>query len=332
MCMPSLVRHLLYVFAFVMFHFLSLVIGEEEPNLSDAQVAWKEIYNKYREGFTARMNWEWEFRVHQQIHQGSARYEISLDGGFQSVRCSDYVPDRPNGLGCWNDRYRFSLEEDKSTHSYQVKNVEMGSCSEDKGWMEPLSACTVLFDGLYVYDAWIDKVVTDPTFKVLTANYISDPDTGQRLAEFTFEGECQVSETERTTGGRIILIPEYYWMVKEYQVDVESVEPTDEEKFFLKKAITYQMIEGIPFPEEVFLTCVLPDGTPIGMTRTAKVTEVTRQRLPKEQFYLSYYGFAEPKAVSADHLYRYIAIAVACFLIGLGLYLRHRQRAGRQTT
>lgn len=308
---------------------------DETPKIDDAREAWKHIYAEYRKGAFVEMKWDSVAQFgEKKSEESTVIFETSLRGDFQWVKDKEQIPVRPNILGGWNERYRFFLEEGKDSGPYQIRGVDIKSSSDDSGWMNLMYAFIVLFDGLHICDTWIEKVVADPTFHVLTASYTSDPDTGQRLAEFTFQSDCQVSEseTERMVGGRIVLVPECYWMVKEYQVDIESVGSAKESKGVLKKDVTYQMVDGIPFPETVESSFVLPDGTPNGVARRARLTKVTRQPIPKEQFYLSYYGFAEPTAVSADHLYRYIAIAVACFLIGLGLYLRHRQRAGRQTT
>ena len=331
MGMPSTIKRFLSVFVLVSLPVLSMAVGQDAPpagsdaapTLDEARAAWKEIYNKYLEGFTASIDTRYEFRMHQQVQEGSFREELSLKGNLLWSRHTDQIPERPNTISCRNNKYTFRLEEDSTSHSYQLKETEF----KDSSGEEERLTNVEFFDGLRIYDALLEDVVTDPTFKLLTASYISDPDTGQRLAEFTFQSECQVSESERTTGGRIVLIPECFWMVKEYQADIESVDSADEEKYILKRTMTYQTIEGIPFPQEFFLTCVLPDGTPIGMTRTDKVTKVTRQPLPKKQFYLRYYGFDEPNR--PIHLPGpAIFIAVGILLIGAGIYLK-RRAAGR---
>lgn len=337
MGMPSTIKRFLSVFVLVSLPVLSMAVGQDAPpagsdaapTIDEARAAWKEIYNKYLEGFTASIDTRirCEFPTSKQVQEESLREEVSLKGNLLWSRHFDQIPERPNTLSCGNDKYTFLLEEDGTSHSYRLKETEVKDSAGDEERLDYVE----IFNGIRLGGiAWLEKVVTDPTFQILSAKYIDDPDSGRRLAEFTFKSEYLVGDAERMTGGRIVLIPEYYWMVKEYQFDAEEVDSAVEEKYNYKSTITYQMIEGIPFPEEIFLTTVLPDGTPFGITRTDKVTKVTRQPLPKKQFYLRYYGFGAPAEVTRGRWYKIAAIAAACFLIAAGIYLR-RRRAGRQT-
>lgn len=330
----SPIKRLLYVFAFVLSPFSGMIIGDDSPaagdeaapKLEDARAAWRQIYAEYRKGVFAEMNWISVARFGKESEE-SLRCDVSVCGDFQWVRGSDYIPARPNGIGGWNDKYRFSLEEDQLSGPYQVKSIDEKKPLDDSGWMELFQACTVLFNGLYIRDTWIDKVVCDPSFTILTASYTNDPVSGRRLAEFTFEGDCPVAEVERAIGGRIVLIPEYFWMVRELRVDIESVDSGEVKNMIYEKKITYRMVDDIPFPEMVQSSFTLPDGTPTGFARTSWITKITRRPIPKEQCYLSYYGFDEPD--STKHLPAAdIAFTIGAVLIGAGIYLKRRVSKG----
>ena len=289
--------------------------------LDTARQAWSRLRAAYAQGYAAKVD------IEVPISKHTAQSEIFYQGVYQLSRSRDGNHESPNSIEGVNRRYSFFLELDDDSGKFSARSVKIKERTDPEGVIEPVGAVGSFFDGVQLLEDPIERLVQDPSFKITKAADLNDPESGQKIKEIEFEADYLVlsQEHERVFRGRIQLLPDLYWQIKEYELYLNST-TIESERFVDTGNVSYQTVDSLPFPDKVEYRMSFADEPdhPLVIFHF-HLYDIRRQEPPKKECFLKYYGLKEPPRFTPKELIRFAAVLAAFVLLGAGMFLKYRK-------
>ena len=308
---------------------LSLAIARADDGANDGASApvdekffdqvfegWKQLIDAYGWGYSATIDVRFPISGHTMNCDYRYHRVYCLS---RSHKCFDNeIKDTVRGK---NNRYCFDLTiEENGKYKLDDAQKRTPENSQPFGWFLP--GCWLEFGNIP-----IEKLVRDSTFIITKTEDITDPHSGEKIKEVEFEADFVDPEVEqeRIYRGRILFLPDSYWLIKEYTVFSDSL-LSESERFVVNGNVSYQTVDGLPFAEKSEENiCYKDDPDKPLLTAICQISEVHRWEPVKEECFLKYYGLRKPMLVTPKELLRRALILAAVVLLGLGLFIKFRK-------
>ena len=281
---------------------------------------WKQLLDAYGRGYAVKID------VQLPESKESLNYDFYYHRVYQLFRSHDVSYSSLVGV---NNEYRFSLMLNRKG-KYKLDGFGRGK-PEDPGpiaghWFLP--GCNLLFGKIS-----IERLVRDPTFKIAWTADTTDPDSGEKIKAIAFEADFvdPKSNRNRIHHGRILFLPDSYWLIKEYviQYDLNNV---PSQRFVADGKFSYQTVDGLPFADkcEEHVSLEADPDNPL-VTAIAQTTDVERREPVAEQFFPKYYGVSVPFLLTKKGDMLILAeVLVIVVLLGWRVYKMFRRRFSRE--
>jgi hypothetical protein len=189
---------------------------------------------------------------------------------------------------------------------------------------EVLWGTSLVFMGIMLEDAWLENLVDSASFEIISMTTTKIANDDNEYVELTFNSDfLSDGGATKVRGGKILLIPNLYWVIKHYELDVEGDLGRDGIVHAKsRRSIDYQTIDGIPFPKKSEMIYEFIDGR---INAHMKIDYVSTERgdIPKDILFLSYYGFSEPIDPNRGiGMFRIVSTTIGILLIITGLFMR----------
>lgn len=317
--------------------------GRERLPAQDAP-AWKERFqdeaprewSKYRKR-AARLqgSFLWAKDVIQSVpatkSRSEGRHEIKQREG-----CALFLEERlvernqKSGTG-WlrvvNPRYGFELHRHKPTGPWAVTRVDLdpgdGLSLEAPGqWVEKISTFPFNFSNMVLQ---LDVIVGDPGFTLKRVSPVTRDGRELARVEFSYRPKDLVRVPLR--GGWVLYDPERFWVIKEYEVQMDWKRPQGAWAVATVTA-TYDYQEGddrFPILKRIVRTEKMPSER--WETQHTAEFDLTEADVPERDFTLPAFGFPEPPGAKKPPVSWYLWAAVAAVpCLGLAFLLRRLSR------
>lgn len=179
----------------------------------------------------------------------------------------------------------------------------------------------------YMYDKTLIDIAEDPEIQISSMS----PDTTEEggLIKIEFANTNNVFKDSRFSNTYLICDENTDWAIREFGFRMIKPETN------VKLTSEIQFVGNIPIPKSLVAEYINDDGE-VTMRWTHSIEIVSADMVPKEEFYLSYYGLPEPNFESkiesaikdAVHEGRlpvwlwYLVIGIIC--LGMGVWIRRR--------
>lgn len=222
-----------------------------------------------------------------------------------------------------NPKYSFILNKEKANTLYAMEdlyNDRNGIMMEQNtnGLFEETAQSLV---GLYIVELSLRELLCSDTFKVESV------EKQQNEYRLVFHCDVPIDLCNRLVRGELYFSAEDYSVVgwdvvgkfSFLHVDKPSKQWTDRTRY------TYGQWQGIRYPKSIECHIEHSSGEVIDYQVTFQSVQMVSPN--KKEFYLKYYGIAEPDSPK-NAPSPAIFIAVGLILIGMGIYLKRRAAAG----
>ncbi len=232
-----------------------------------------------------------------------------------------------------NPTYAFSLKKEGSDSWVVEEITDPVNARIDKQFTHGLLSGSVeAFGGLLMEEGWLEELVSSETFVVnsIQEKVVEDEDEegedDAKCIEIQFQCDHELYKYCQLIGGKMTLAPNKNWLLVDYDIETIFTYGTDGqiEKERIDRSVgeyQYQKIDNHYYPKTFDGSYTLCDPREYTIHR---VITVTPNSQPSDEiFYLSYYGFSEPKLPKPiGPAIRYTFICLGLLLIAIGIYLR----------
>ena len=281
---------------------------------------WKQLIEAYGRGYAVKID------VQLPKSRQSIQYDFYYHRVYQLYRSYDGPRSFIAGV---NNEYRFYLILNR-----KGKYKLYGFGRENLEDTEPFAGHWFLPGcNLELGKISIERLVRDPTFKIAWTADTTDPDSGEKIKAIAFEADFvdPKSNRNRIHHGRILFLPDSYWLIKEYviQYDLNNV---PSQRFVADGKFSYQTVDGLPFADkcEEHVSLEADPDNPL-VTAIAQTTDVERREPVAEQFFPKYYGVSVPFLLTKKgHMLILAEVLVIVVLLGWRVYKMFRRRFSRE--
>ncbi|MDR1382727.1 MAG: hypothetical protein LBJ67_02595 [Planctomycetaceae bacterium] len=285
----------------------------------EASNAWSKLKSEYQKGVDITI--EYSSLI---LENTDAKMRVCFDKDFEMNHIFYSNGEFNNVI---NKKYAFNIRKKTDTPSWIVRNMfsdPMISRENSQYFNKILGGTAIVFVGILVEDAWFEELLNSNTFTLLSIT--NKKIDNEEYVELQFKSNFFADQINKVLGGKILLDPNHFWVIKEYEVEVEVPPFNKGEKNRLvvaNNAIDYQYIDNMPFPQKYNTVYKYHNGEVISHL-VFNFTSVKRSKVPQEIFYLKYYGFSEPvnPLKIRSTVLRIILIAIGVILILIGLYMK----------
>jgi hypothetical protein len=216
-------------------------------------------------------------------------------GAWISVDRLSPVQPRSSYVVGINPTYQFKLVRQDLDSSWMIGSVGPPAAKRDD--LDPRSVRTQVLDalcpGLKLDLSWLPQMARMPQFRVRSIKPVEND--ARNMVRVDFDFDPPESFKQYTRGGYMILDPERYWLVQEYEVSADDREGG---KGKLSGKISYLNKPGhAPLPErqEAHRTGVNSDSRRVDFMSVRYYLLRWRDRVPDEDFTLSAFRLPEPR-------------------------------------
>jgi hypothetical protein len=227
--------------------------------------------------------------------------------------------DKPERVAVVNPAYGFVLERVRSGDPWLVKYVERGGGSardivDDNG-----RVLAELF--LQIWDKMLPEFVTEPNFAVTAMRSVEREGKGYAQIDFSYNEPFTQAQMTILTGGTILLDPDHYWVIKEYQLRRLF---EDGATSYVTGAIDYATgVGGFPILRRRIEKVSTSKGDRAEMT--CEFTKYEHREVPEDEFMLSAFGLPEPTFTQSSPARLWVClISVALLLFCLAVFAYRR--------
>jgi hypothetical protein len=226
-------------------------------------------------------------------------------------------------IACYNSEYGFSLSRNSSNGSWQVKYIG----KDKKPVMDQIEHLGAVMFVSYTIDRQsLPWTIQQPGFRLTSIRRIKRE--GADLIEVNFETTSYLREDWRITDGRVVLDPNHFWAVQEY--DLNGTSSVKRLKLIVKGQINYSgEMQGFPIPQ----SCTIDyfdygDGRENHSRRDYTYKEITKCNARRTDFTLSAFDLPEivkPSKTSSHRWVWLLSIALVCLIAATALRFRLRR-------
>jgi hypothetical protein len=279
--------------------------------LSEIRTSWDKLKSEYQKGVDVSI--QYSSVSEQDIKQ---KMRIYFDNSFEL----NHFFSKKELLKAINKKYAFDIIKDTGSPDWAIKNFFDNPTMAREGlqyFNKILWGTSVVYGGILVEEAWGMELLNSGSFKLISIK--KKKIDNDEFVEIQFKSDFMSHKTSKILGGRILFDPNLYWVIREYEFDVEALPVKDEKSEFavVKRVIDYQNIDGVPFPKKCDICYRYYDGSIVSHL-IFDFNSVERGKIPQEIFYLKNYGLSEP--VNSFEI-RNKRIQIICVLVGLFLII-----------
>jgi hypothetical protein len=227
-----------------------------------------------------------------------------------------------------NKKYSFYLQKENERSGWKVRELfddPLSSKDSSQYFHKKFWGTGIVLSCLMVENCWINELIDSNTFELLSVENKKDSNGNNSEVELRFKSNHFADQMSKILGGTILLDPDHYWVIKEYELEVEGLPTKNGEKStfaIVKSIIDYQYIDNIPFPKKYDI-CYKYHNQEVISHLVFDFTSVKRCQVPQEIFSLKYYGFPEPShPMRRGDVIRIILMVVGTILILVSLFMR----------
>lgn len=265
--------------------------------------------------FRAHVDYEYSSR------SGGFKFDIAANGIAHALHKD--VSESSEVLHVRNDTYAFRVERPLESDSYSLSflvPLEGGVSSDPRIEEFEMMFQPFAESGMYLWTDSLSELISEDRLKVDKA-YFSGTDS-RIVVEFHYssindEGSVETEISE----GKLVCDPAKGFLLDEYQGKRYSVE--NDFTRFTKTSIVYgNQVDGRPFATAITQETL----TETGETKSKGTTQVelTEAFVPKEEFFLSFYGLPEPNFQKDSAWFWIVLIGLTASIFGVLLLRRHR--------
>ncbi|MDR2641321.1 MAG: hypothetical protein LBC74_00840 [Planctomycetaceae bacterium] len=317
-----------FCFVFILFVIETNVLSKELQEdvlkrrfLSEAPKAWKAIKNEYQKGVSLTL-------IYLVDTGPLITIEVCLDRKNELNHWLYSGSSSKESVRVINDRYAFYLTKKDNSSDWGLKNFIEDTVaarnSANSGSHKLLPATVNLFDGIMLHEGWLENWVLSDGFSITNIQEVNN----EGLVELEFISRFEPYDTYRILRGTICFDPKQSWLIKKYEIEVESLpmlKASKKDMFKITVNLEYQNIEGVPFPKKCQYIEVI-NGTETH-TLIKDYISISRHIPNQKKFYLSHYGLSEPvRATQPGSFVRIVFVVVGLFLILTGLLTKFLTR------
>ncbi|MDR3235094.1 MAG: hypothetical protein LBT46_15775 [Planctomycetaceae bacterium] len=226
--------------------------------LSEAAQRWQDLRTEYRKGLEAVANYA-------QI-QDSDRTAVMPEDASRMRICFDTVNEynhfshRKGGknelVQAINEEYAFHLDKEGVEDTWTMREVYGDASSarkEQQFFHQLLWGTAVVFEALMVEGIWVEDLLKSEGFAVVSIKRIKHNNGDAKSVELQFKSNCLADKYSKILGGKILFDTEHFWIIKEYEVRVESLSSDGKTPNIFagaKRHLDCQSIDDIPFPQK----------------------------------------------------------------------------------
>lgn len=305
------------------------VLGVDLAGLSRAELvptardSWKEIKEEYLRGLAVTIRYS---LVDDPRNASEARILIDEKNEYNRFSRLNY-PDET--IHVVNTRYSFNIRQEGDDDSWALQEMfdspdQARTHQRMHGGV--LLGTSLVFAGVMLEEAWLDDLMDSATFEILSVSPKRMENDDNEYVELTFKSDfLSDNGATKVRGGRVLLMPNLHWVVKQYEVNLES-DFGENNVAHLKgtRFIDYEIIDGIPFPRRSESIYSFENDGKVFSHMKCDYVSIKRGGIPTDILYLRHYGFSEP--ISPSHwgsTFRIITAVLGILMILLGLYMRY---------
>ncbi|MDR2644138.1 MAG: hypothetical protein LBC74_15255 [Planctomycetaceae bacterium] len=293
--------------------------------LSDIRISWDKLKSEYQKGVDIMI----EYHV---VSEKETKQEIRVC--FDSFFELNHFFSKGDFLQAINKKYAFNIRRDVNLSNWTIRDFfdnpvmprENSPYSNKLLW-----GTSIVLGGIIVEEAWGLELFNSSGFKLISIE--KKKFDGDELVEIQFRSNFVSHRTSKILGGKILLDPGHYWEIREYELDVEALPVKNEKSEFavVKRVISYQYIDGVPFPQNYDICYRYRDGSVVNHL-VFDFTSIKRVNIPQEIFYLRHYGLSEPVNPLEIRLTRmriaFASLGLLLIVIGLSVKIWARKFKG----
>ncbi len=224
-----------------------------------------------------------------------------------------------------NSKYDFHIQKYDETRPWLLTHVG----EPTKSFLEQIDegAYSYAHFQLSVGDLYLPDVFGKPTFKIVGVELRDQlPD---KLVAITFENLDPTRKvwSRRVKRGTILLNPERYWAIQEYQVEVER--DGDDIQYWKQRTDFQDVPDKLPMVRKGRLTFG-PNAEKVNWSISWDFDKYLQRDIPEEEFMLSAYGLPEVGPPSTANASKLWLILTAAGIVCVGIAIIWRWLGRRQ--
>ncbi len=265
---------------------------------SESSEAWKKLKAGILQGFEVEVTYTWGDLTDKGIDPKSPRGGCScckhcISKGNELIQTT-YLEGIRKGLRieAVNDSYAFDLlKHESKDRSWDLTTLNRDSASRKTDRHGVLLGNTGAFEGIMIEGDWLDDLLGSAGFEILSCESVTSENAGREF-RITFRCQHAVDRANTIVGGAIWFLPERFWVLSRYDVEIKS-----RTKGHGRAAFKYQDLDGYPFLKERVMDYKFDGDAPIRYHD--EYGTVCRSNAPASAFRLSAFGIPEPAALEA---------------------------------
>jgi len=293
--------------------------------IESAKQAWNDLKKEYNKGAEVKIS----------LKNGDDAVTLSrvyVCGGYEINHEYKSGNVENESIEAINKDYAFQIMRPDASSQWEIKRIydtpqhAREFYSQFDHGILPMSC--LLYSGIMVDDCWIESIFSSDTLEITSLNETKNNSGDKNTIEVVFRCQHNLDKYNKILGGTFRFDMDNYFVILSCDYDLELSYTTKDKKEVNQKShineiCDYETIDGIPFPRRITYK-----HSPINRPEIVSQIEFSsplRKPLNKNEFYLTYYGFAEPSSpTSRGNTIRFTIVLIGILMIGAGLYFRHQ--------
>lgn len=253
----------------------------------------------------------------------SREFELAVDGE-RALSKSAHIRQNGNTIEATNGEYMFQITTTDELRPYTITYVEQSvndTSVAEYSTRQKEALIALPLAAFYFLRTQLSQLVQSPSFTIKQISIVSSP-SGE-LARIEFEhlttDMARIEAGERISDGFLLCDPAHDWALREYGGTVHRQivgGPTAQSHSEIEFG---DVVGEFPLASKVTTLIQRSNGT---TSRTTCTVESIEDKIPKDLFYLSHYGFSEP-VFDSGQSWKFLLVSalVSAFLMAAGAFL-----------